>query len=278
MPIRTADKKYLKNKQKGGRNNAKGKQYEDFYAVYQLALLIDKYRSNPSVVYLSSQLSDTFVDDLLIEKEDSDKTYHQLKDVNNINWSYGKLKYDFERQREISIENEEQFTLKIVYSDINSSIHQIPENISDCTTAEYFPSYPSTQLLYYGFQPFREAIKNIAIPSHSTDNELIGISGALLGAWGMVNNQLHTSLQEILENVDNIGRGFINMNIYPSADISESCSALFHQIGIDYQIHGSSLYWSYGYFNGCLPWTAAVEEKILTASPKDFKEIIDLLN
>ena len=279
MPIRPTEKKYLKNKHRGGRSNAKGNLYEEYYAVYQLALLIDKYRSTPSNVYLSTQVPDTFVDDLLIVQEDSHKTYHQLKDVKNISWKSNKLKYDFERQRDISSENGEQFALKIVYSDIDSSVSEVPETISECTTAEHFPSYPSIQSLYFGFQPFQEAVKSIAMSNHLTDNDFIGISGALLGAWGMVDSQSSTSLKEILDKVDSIGKGLININTYPSAiKVSDDCSALLRQIGVEYQTVGSSVYWSYGCFSGRSLWTKEIEDNIVAASPKVFKDIIDLLN
>ena len=279
MPIRPAERKYLKNKHRGGKSNAKGNQYEEYYVVYQLALLIDKYRSTPSNVYLSTQVPETFVDDLLIVQEDSHRTYHQLKDVKNISWSSNKLKYDFERQRDISLENEEQFALKIVYSDADSSVGAVPEAISDHTTAEHFPSYSSLQLLYFGFQPFQEAVKKIATHLNSTDNDLIGISGALLGAWGMVDSQLSTSLEEILEKVYSIGNGLININTYPSSiKVSDDCSALLRQIGVEYQTVGSSVYWSYGCFSGHSLWTKKIEDNIVAAAPKEFKDIIDLLN
>lgn len=278
MPITPAERKYLKNKHKGGKSNTKGNQYEEYYAIYQLALLIGKYRSTPSNVYLSTQLPETFVDDLLIVQEGSHKTYHQLKDVMNITWHSNKLKYDFERQRDISMENEERFALKLVYSDSTSSVDTVPESISDCTIAEHFPSHSSIQSLYFDFQPFREAIKSIAVAQHSTDNDLTGIYGALIGAWHTVNTQSYVSLEEILEKVNNIGKGLIMLDVYPMIAISEDCSALLHQIGIQYQVSGSSLYWSYRSFSGYLPWTKEKEERIMAASPKEFKDIIDLLN
>lgn len=278
MPITPAQRKYLKNKHKGGKNNAKGNLYEEHFVVYQLALLIDKYRSNLSSVYFSTQLLDTFVDDLLIVLEDNHKTYHQLKDVTNIAWTSNNLKYDFERQRELSLENKEQFTLKIVYSNIDSSLSAIPDTISDCTIAEHFPASPSLSSLYFGFEPFRKAVKNIAIPHYSTDNDLIGIYGALIGAWHMVNTLSYVSLKEILEKVYHIGNGLINLNLYPTITISEDCSALFRRIGVEYHLSGSSLYWSYRSFSGYLSWNKEMEEKLMAISPESFKDIIDLLN
>lgn len=36
MPISPQEKKYLKNKHKGGNNNSKGNIYESFYTIYHL--------------------------------------------------------------------------------------------------------------------------------------------------------------------------------------------------------------------------------------------------
>ena len=40
MPITETDRKYLKHKHVGGKNNDKGNKYESFYATYRIALLI----------------------------------------------------------------------------------------------------------------------------------------------------------------------------------------------------------------------------------------------
>lgn len=37
MPISPQEKKYLKNKHKGGNNNSKGNIYESFYTIYCIA-------------------------------------------------------------------------------------------------------------------------------------------------------------------------------------------------------------------------------------------------
>ena len=121
MPITEAERKYLKNKHKGGKNNAKGNRYENFYAVFQIASLMNSQFERLDNVYLTSQLSETFVDDLLIEKDNSIRTYHQIKDVKKLTWKNKELRNDFKRQKDISKEREEQFNLKLVYSNIDFS-------------------------------------------------------------------------------------------------------------------------------------------------------------
>lgn len=43
MPITTQERKYLKNKHKGGKNNNKGATYENYYATYLIASFTHKY-------------------------------------------------------------------------------------------------------------------------------------------------------------------------------------------------------------------------------------------
>ena len=99
MPITEADRQYLKHKNRGGKNNAKGNRYENYYAVFQIALLLNSYRERLDDVCLATQLSNAFVDDLLIGVGNSNKTYHQIKDVKVLSWNTGNLKYDFEKAR-----------------------------------------------------------------------------------------------------------------------------------------------------------------------------------
>ena len=69
MPITEADRQYLKHKNRGGKNNAKGNRYENYYAVFQIALLLNSHHERLDDVYLTTQLSNAFVDDLLIGVE-----------------------------------------------------------------------------------------------------------------------------------------------------------------------------------------------------------------
>ena len=43
MPITQKEKKYLKNKHKGGKNNSKGAIYESYYATYQIVSFMNQY-------------------------------------------------------------------------------------------------------------------------------------------------------------------------------------------------------------------------------------------
>ena len=92
MSITQKEKKYLKNKHKGGKNNSKGAIYESYYATYQIVSFMNQYITQLSNVHLTTQLRDAFVDDLFIEEPNAHKTYHQLKDVKDLTWETSKLK------------------------------------------------------------------------------------------------------------------------------------------------------------------------------------------
>ena len=182
MPITQKEKKYLKNKHKGGKNNSKGAIYESYYATYQIVSFMNQYITQLSNVHLTTQLHDAFVDDLFIEEPNAHKTYHQLKDVKDLTWETSKLKYDFKRQTEISSERNEKFKLKLIYSNPNSSVSTVPSEISSYTTSEYFPSCSSINQLILSHPIFKEAIQQITVSQHAENDELFGIAAAILGS------------------------------------------------------------------------------------------------
>jgi hypothetical protein bacD2_24866 len=71
MPISPQEKKYLKNKHKGGNNNSKGNIYESFYTTYCIALFMNSHITQLDSVHFTSQLEECFVDDLLIEESNT---------------------------------------------------------------------------------------------------------------------------------------------------------------------------------------------------------------
>lgn len=138
-----ADRVYLANKHKGGKANAKGGLYEDYYAVFQIVSCIARYKAALDGVALQTQLEDTFVDDLLIAHPDKN-VYHQLKNTQNLTWNTGSsertITSDFEHQIRDCRERNETFALKLVYSAVGSQVgNNIPESIRDYTSTEYFP-------------------------------------------------------------------------------------------------------------------------------------------
>ncbi len=279
MPITAEERTYLKNKHKGGKNNSKGANYENFYATYKIALLIDRYIKQLDNVRLTSQLENCFVDDLLIVEPDAHRTYHQLKDVKDLTWNTKKLRYDFKRQKDISSEVDENFELKLVHSNSTTMVTPIPDEIISCTTTLFFPAEKSLNQLILSYFPLKEAIQSITVSKQAEDDELSGIAGAILGAWSGM-EQKDVSLKQISDAVRYIGKGYTNIKTYPDASISDDCIEIFRRCNLDFYISGINLYWSTknNKLKGEIEWTPEIEQKVRKAAPSDFWKLIELLN
>lgn len=280
MPISTEERNYLKNKHRGGLNNSKGAVYENFYATYQIALLMNQYLSQLNEIYLTSQMEEVFVDDLLIRNLDTLLIYHQIKDVKGLTWAYGEshsLLFDFTRQKEISMEKNERFCLKLVFSDLKSSVCKIPTEIEECTIVEYFPACTSINELILSHSSFKNAIQNIAIQEEVEDDELSGIASAILGAWCSV-RQKNISLQQILDITYSKGKGFINIKTYPTIKISEVCKDILTRFELSFYTNGSTLYWSYHRLKGETIWTKELEFKLENADISNIWDLMEILS
>ena len=272
MPITETDRKYLKHKHVGGKNNDKGNKYESFYATYRIALLISAKFDKLETVNLSAHVPNAFVDDYLEEVE-SFKQYHQLKDVKNLSWKYEKVKYDFTKQIEISNENNELFGLKLVNS--NEKLIEIPEDISEYTSVEYFPAYHELTHSYLEYPEFKKAIENIAIEGRKNDDELIAIATTILGVWHSI--ETPKSLKEIVELIKKTNR-YDSLRIYPSLELSNACKEILNNLKVEFYINGEILYWSYKYFSGKIVWSTEREELLLKSSPTKIEELFTILS
>lgn len=279
MPISSNERTYLKNKHKGGKNNSKGATYENFYATYSIALLINRYITQLDDIRLTSQLKNCFVDDLLIEEPDAHRTYHQLKDVKNLTWKTNKLQYDFKRQIDISSERHENFELKLVHSNPVAKVSPIPDDIISCTTTLFFPAEKSLNRLILSYPPFKNAIKDISISEQAEDDELSDIAITILGTWSGM-EQKNISLKQISEAIRSKGRGYTNIKTYPNACISDSCKEIFNHCNLSVYTSGINLYWSAnnGKLTGKIEWTSDMEQKLQTSAPSDFWTLIELLS
>lgn len=282
MPISADEIKYLKNKHKGGKNNSKGNIYENYFSTYQIALLINCYRTQLSDVILTSQLENAFVDDLQIQQPSGQRNiYHQIKNVESLKWSSGKGKhtvfFDFKRQREISQEKNESFSLKLIYSNKSSTVKTIPSAIQNVTNTHYFPDSSSINQLILSCPEFKTAIINIANTPSPTDDELSGIASSILGAWCSL-EQNHVSVENIVSYMKIMGRGYINIITDPSALVSVECINIFTRIhGFNYRMQGTILYWKYKILEGKVVWSEELDSKIQEKEPNSFLELLEII-
>lgn len=280
MPITTDEKKYLKNKHRGGVNNNEGAKYERSFATYCIALLINEISSNLSTTYVTSQVENSFVDDFLIRTSEDKKIYYQLKNVKKLDWSTKNLEYDFRRQMEISSEIGEKFMLKLVNSNRNNleKLNDKPKRISHCTEIIFFPASESYNQLLYICPDFKNAIRNITVGDDAKDDELFGVVMAISAVWDN-STQNDVSIREILDKVCNTYK-YIKIKSYQHISIRKECQEILQKFNVDYYVNGEILYWSFssanGVFNGQVVWTDGLEKYLLENTPSDISELVTI--
>ncbi len=275
-------KQYLKCKHQGGESNQKGGLFEDFYAVYQIVSCIAKYKSSFDSVEFQTQLEDTFVDDLLIARPEQNM-YHQLKNTQSLSWGkvdkQGDIAFDFTHQIEDCKDRDEEFALKLVYSLKDSKVgKQIPEEIKEHTSTEYFDYSADLNSLVMISAPLKHALRAIAPNGEKTPtDDLANIASVFLGVWKGCDSKNGISLKEIISRAQNFCH--VNLNIYPDESISEECKQVLDAIdGFEYHISGRMFYWNIGRMNGNCPWPDEMENEIIRQHPTDKWELMSMLS
>lgn len=280
---RTDDmKQYLKNKHQGGESNQKGGLFEDFYAVYQIASCIAKYKPSFDCVEFQTQLEDTFVDDMLVAHPEQNM-YHQLKNTQSLSWGkvdkQGDIAFDFAHQIEDCKERDEKFALKLVYSLKDSKIgEQTPEEIKNHTSAEYFDYSPDLNSLVIISTPLKRTLMAISPNGEKAPtDDLANIASVFLGVWKGCDSKNRISLEEIIHRAENFKH--VNLKIYPDESMSEDCKRILDAIeDLNYHISGKMFYWNIGRMNGSCPWPEEMETEIIRQHPTDKWNLISILS
>ena len=272
-------KQYLENKHKGGVSNQKGGLYEDYYAVYQIASCLYKYKENLNQVTFQTQLQDTFVDDLLIVNPNQN-LYHQLKNTNSLTWGdtekQGDIAFDFNLQIENCTSRDEDFILKLIYSQENCNVsNKIPKAIQKYSIAEYFEYKDNLTDLVLSSQPLQDALKAIA-PQDITSDEVVNIATLFLGIWKGCGSKEQISLENILNKAKNFPD--IKLNLFKNISISTKCKNILDNInGLSHHISGKNFCWRFGKLTGQCQWTDEIEDKIQRVQPKDVWNLLEIL-
>jgi hypothetical protein len=238
--------KYLQNKNKGGRNNAKGNSFENFYSVYQIARYFNDNLDHDKILFSSQTY--TFVDDLLIEKiADKNETYFQIKDVVNLNWLEGEhpLKNDFIYQYKISTNSGVNVKFKMVVSD--KSVYEnlrskLPIEIKDFVEVVHFETASSlNNLIRKNLLMKEELTKMCALYNPSTD-KLETLATILLGAWD-ASDKSQIQLKEILNKSHTQNPNYIKGH---SNKLSHKLSNILNSIsGFSYEVENGFLKWKF---------------------------------
>ena len=277
MPISESDLRYLDNKHRGGVNNANGNAYEHYYAIYRISTLLFLHKDNLHDIKIGSQIR-AFIDDLYV-KEFYHMTYYQIKNVHELSWNYGKnghtLINDCILQHELSSCDSEESNIVIVYSDENSALQPIPEEISSFAKIELFPFCDSLNQLLYIFEPFRNSIKSICSLENPKNDDLDNIAKTLLGHW-VGENSSEVCLDDFYNSVHkNKSLPIIGFN---TECISEECKSLFDSFSIEYRIIENKLIWNYkDKLKGKIVWTVQKDNDLVNSNIMDFWHFIELL-
>jgi hypothetical protein len=241
-------RKYLQNKNRGGINGEKGSTYENYYALYQIAILARELIEFGQDATICSQ-GLAFVDDLVVDRHDETALRnYQLKNSATVSWGQGdkSIQDDFCRQQILNQAISRGSELYLVVSDsaLQSTLNeQCPELIRDFSQVLYFPYQKRLSRLLDKFPSFRETIQYLC-PFEDID-KVECTAGVLLGAITS-SDRSTLSVREILEKASAFSPSYIRslggeLSIDPQvANILSNIKDFTHGVSKGF------LYWDYG--------------------------------
>lgn len=179
---------YLSNKHRGGNNNSKGNNFENYFAVFKIADLWIK-STDPQNTKISSQVL-CFIDDMVLENptEGIKVEHYQIKDIRGISWDANEnsLKEDYKKQYQVYAPAGIVPNLYLVVSDsgLEEKLKRsIPDDIKSFTEIVCFPTADSINNLLRVNLDFKNKIKQICALSDPHMSSLETVAATLLGAW-----------------------------------------------------------------------------------------------
>lgn len=204
---------YLTNKNRGGTNSTKGNTYENFFAVYQLALLSTIVIEDNKEVIFSSQII-AFVDDLIIDcKDNTTLRHYQLKNSPSVTWGEGlkSISDDFKKQYQLNqtISRESEINLVVSSTDLRANLEaRLPAAIKNYSQVIYFSYQTSLVKVIEKEATFRQAIEYLCAFDNPAPDKIECVAAVLLGAW-VSSDKTNISLMEILKKAQESSPSFI---------------------------------------------------------------------
>jgi hypothetical protein len=280
---------YLKSKHRGGVNNEKGNTYENFYAVYQIALLASLVIEGGLKISLYSQVL-SFVDDLIIFYEKENKLHHhQLKNSSKVTWGSGpkSISDDFKKQEELNRSLLKASEMTLVVADKSLKEHltsACPAEIRSFSQAAYFPHAKSLMQVIADTPDFYEAIHYLCASETPEPDKIDCVAKVLLGAW-VADDKCNASVLNVLTKAQNASPSFIrSFEDTPSLD-PEVADILSKIADFSYNLAKGFLHWQFGnnIDQGTIQYRIGhpafnrFQERIKTSKPKTFEEFEILL-
>lgn len=276
---------YLANKNRGGISGEKGNTYENFFAVYQLALLAKEVIENQRKINFYSQII-AFVDDLIIISQDDITFQHyQLKNRTDVAWGSGlqSITDDFSKQYALNQSMSRESKLHLVVSNQELSLRlneSLPAAIKAYSQVIHFP-YESSLVKVIAQQPdFREAIEYLCAFENPAPDKIECVAGVLLGAW-VSSDKSGVSVMEILIKAQQSTPSFIR-SFSQEWQLDPEVESILSKIeGLSYNLTKGFLHWEYGdgLDEGTLPYSIDSEkfkrfqELLKRNNPTSFEEI-----
>lgn len=265
---------YVVNKNRGGISNNKGNTYENFFAVYQIALLSQDVIEYNKEIRLFSQIL-AFVDDLIIDcQEDTSLCHYQLKNTASRAWGTGikSIADDFKKQHQLnqSVSRESEINLVVSSQELKTNLDSsIPTAISTYTQVFYFPSEPSLVKVIEKEDTFQRAIVYLCAFNNPAPDKIECVATVLLGAWAS-SNKSSVSMLEILKKAQESTPSFIrsfNQERRLDLEVERILNAVED---FTYNLAKGFLHWEFkdGLFEGTLPYSLESERF------KRFEELI----
>lgn len=242
--------RYLQNKNRGGINNEQGNTYENYFAIYKIALMSIKILEEQKIIKFYSQIL-AFVDDLIISHENDNLLEHyQLKNSNSISWGSGEksISDDFSKQIVLNQDISKSSEINLVVSDKNLKerlSENCPQNIQEFSQTIYFPYRTNLMHVIADVPSFHEAIEYLSAFDNPDPDKIECVATVLLGAW-MISDKSDVSAQEILTKAQSSSPSYIrSFNISLSLD-SDVSNILGNIENFSYNLTKGFMHWQYG--------------------------------
>lgn len=282
---------YIKNKNRGGSNNSKGKEYEDFFAIYKLSEISKQVIEEGTDVKFFTQVK-TLVDDLVIDFPDL-RIHYQLKNKQTrIYWGnpdeLKSIAYDFCLQYQINgSEGINKTQLYLVTQDETQQKRlnkEIPETIKNYTSAFYF-FYSKNILEIVEVTPkFKEAIIYLSAFEEPEPDKIESVVKVLLGAWYSIDTS-EVSVMRLLQEAQNCQPSYIR-SFSPDIELAPEVRSILDRIPrFQYNISKGFFHWDYadGLDRGTIVHNMhtshfkKIQESIKQHQPISFEELENFL-
>jgi hypothetical protein len=280
---------YLQNKNRGGINGEKGSTYENFYALYQVAVLAQEAIELDRDATLYGQAF-AFVDDLMVDRDRDPVLYnYQLKNSATVAWGKGdkSIQDDFSKQKILndSISRESQIYLVVSDRDLQNKLSaKCPTAIRDFSRVLYFPYEKGLGLLLESYPDLKDAIKYLCAFEEPEIDKIECVANVLLGAIVSCARD-NLSVREIVEKARAFSPSYIRSLSGESSLAPQVVEILSNINNFSYNTARGFFHWDYG--DGILTGTVShsidseqfdkIQRLIKNSKPTTFAEIQDFL-